>query len=162
MHRHDHIRRRTATLLWTAADAHLEIWTAVAEIWPQTTEQRCWNHRLLNVLNKLPKKRAGRSAGPAPKNGPAADCTWPPVRPHSPRQICQPHELLRAQLTYPEPPDVDDNLPSFPARSAEQPPLTPPSNSAGAVSTILLKSSHCLTGVQPVRRHCRCVLSTNL
>ena len=47
--------RGLAALVLLAADGHLGIWRAVAEIWPQTTEQRCWNHRLLNVLNKLPK-----------------------------------------------------------------------------------------------------------
>ena len=47
--------RGLAAPVLLAADGHLGIWTAVAEIWPQTTEQRCWNHRLLNVLNKLPK-----------------------------------------------------------------------------------------------------------
>ena len=41
-----------------------------------------------------------------------------PPSDHIPRQICQPHELLRAQLTHPEPPDVDDAVPSFPASSA--------------------------------------------
>ena len=41
-----------------------------------------------------------------------------PPSDHIPRQICQAHELLRAQLTHPEPPDVDDDVPSFPARSA--------------------------------------------
>ena len=41
-----------------------------------------------------------------------------PPSDHIPRQICQPHELLRAQLTHPEPPDVDGDVPSFPARSA--------------------------------------------
>jgi putative transposase len=38
------------------ADGHLGIWAALAEIWPETAEQRCWNHRLLNVLDKLPKR----------------------------------------------------------------------------------------------------------
>jgi putative transposase len=38
------------------ADGHLGIWAALAEVWPQTAEQRCWNHRLLNVLDKLPKR----------------------------------------------------------------------------------------------------------
>jgi putative transposase len=28
----------------------------VAEVWPQTREQRCWVHRLANVLDKLPKR----------------------------------------------------------------------------------------------------------
>ena len=36
------------------ADGHLGIWAALAQVWPETAEQRCWNHRLLNVLDKLP------------------------------------------------------------------------------------------------------------
>ena len=47
--------RGLAAPVLLAADGHLGIWTAVAEIWPHTDEQRCWNHRILNVLNKLPK-----------------------------------------------------------------------------------------------------------
>jgi putative transposase len=38
------------------ADGHLGIWAAAAEIWPATREQRCWNHKLLNVLDKLPRR----------------------------------------------------------------------------------------------------------
>src|SRR5581483_2839224 len=37
------------------ADGHLRIWSAVRSIFPTVAEQRCWNHRLLNVLDKLPK-----------------------------------------------------------------------------------------------------------
>ena len=54
-------RGLTAPVL-LAADGHLGIGAGVAEIWPHTAEQRCWNHRILNVLNKLPKSVAGRSA----------------------------------------------------------------------------------------------------
>ena len=32
------------------------IWAALREVWPQTRPQRCWNHRVLNVLDKLPKR----------------------------------------------------------------------------------------------------------
>lgn len=38
------------------ADGHLGIWGALAQVWPEAAEQRCWNHKLLNVLDKLPKK----------------------------------------------------------------------------------------------------------
>jgi len=38
-------------------DGHLGIWGGLAEVYPEAEEQRCWNHRILNVLNKLPKKR---------------------------------------------------------------------------------------------------------
>lgn len=42
--------------LWVA-DGHLGVGAAVAEIWPECEEQRCWNHKMLNVLNQVPKKR---------------------------------------------------------------------------------------------------------
>jgi len=37
-------------------DGALGIWAALREVWPQTRPQRCWNHRTLNVLDKLPKR----------------------------------------------------------------------------------------------------------
>ena len=37
-------------------DGHLGIWAALCHVFPQAEEQRCWNHRILNVLDKLPKK----------------------------------------------------------------------------------------------------------
>jgi putative transposase len=37
-------------------DGALGIWAALREVWPQTRPQRCWNHRVLNVLDKLPKR----------------------------------------------------------------------------------------------------------
>ena len=38
-------------------DGHLGIWGALTAVFPEAKEQRCWNHRLLNVLDKLPFKR---------------------------------------------------------------------------------------------------------
>ena len=38
------------------ADGHLGIWGAVGSVFPTVREQRCWNHRLVNVLDTLPKK----------------------------------------------------------------------------------------------------------
>ncbi len=37
------------------ADGHLGIWGAVGAVFPAVSEQRCWNHRLVNVLDTLPK-----------------------------------------------------------------------------------------------------------
>lgn len=37
-------------------DGALGIWAALREVWPQTRPQRCWNHRIINVLDKLPKR----------------------------------------------------------------------------------------------------------
>jgi transposase-like protein len=39
----------------TVADGHLGIWSALGELHPEGREQRCWNHKLLNVLDALPK-----------------------------------------------------------------------------------------------------------
>lgn len=36
-------------------DGALGFWQACAEIFPDTTTQRCWVHKTMNVLNKLPK-----------------------------------------------------------------------------------------------------------
>ncbi len=37
-------------------DGNLGIWGALSNIYPKALEQRCWNHKVLNVLDKLPKK----------------------------------------------------------------------------------------------------------
>ncbi len=37
-------------------DGHLGIWGALANIYPGVQEQRCWNHRIVNVKDKLPKR----------------------------------------------------------------------------------------------------------
>jgi putative transposase len=38
------------------ADGHLGIWAAAADVWPEVAEQRCRNHRILKVLDKLPRR----------------------------------------------------------------------------------------------------------
>jgi len=38
------------------ADGHLGIWAALAGVLPEVAEQRCWNHKIVNVLDALPKK----------------------------------------------------------------------------------------------------------
>lgn len=38
------------------ADGHLGIWAALRQVWPEPAEQRCWNHKILNVLDQLPQK----------------------------------------------------------------------------------------------------------
>jgi len=42
-------------------DGALGFWAAVRDVWPETREQRCWMHRLANVLDKLPKRLQGRA-----------------------------------------------------------------------------------------------------
>ncbi|QDV09293.1 Transposase, Mutator family [Planctomycetes bacterium Poly30] len=36
-------------------DGALGFWKAVSKIWPATRHQRCWTHKMANILNKLPK-----------------------------------------------------------------------------------------------------------
>lgn len=42
-------------------DGALGFWAALRDVWPETREQRCWVHRLANVLDKLPKRLQGRA-----------------------------------------------------------------------------------------------------
>jgi transposase-like protein len=37
-------------------DGALGFWKAIAQVYPQTREQRCWVHKTANVLDKLPKR----------------------------------------------------------------------------------------------------------
>ena len=32
------------------------IWAAIRNVFPEAMEQRCWKHRILNVLDRIPKK----------------------------------------------------------------------------------------------------------
>ena len=42
-------------------DGHLGIWAGLRNVYPEAREQRCWNHRILNVLDKVPKKRQAQA-----------------------------------------------------------------------------------------------------
>jgi putative transposase len=45
----------------TIADGHLGIWAALAEQQPTAAEQRCWNHRITNVLDVIPKQQQAQA-----------------------------------------------------------------------------------------------------
>lgn len=49
-------RRGMRAPLVATGDGALGFWAAVREVWPETREQRCWVHKLANVLDKLPKR----------------------------------------------------------------------------------------------------------
>ncbi len=38
------------------ADGNTAIWGAVRQVWPEAGEQRCWNHKMRNVLDRLPQR----------------------------------------------------------------------------------------------------------
>ena len=42
--------------LVAVGDGGLGLWAALNEVFPSTAHQRCWNHRVLNVQDKLPKR----------------------------------------------------------------------------------------------------------
>lgn len=51
-------------------DGALGLWAALADVYPTTERQRCWNHRIVNVLDRLPsglapeaRRRLRRIAG---------------------------------------------------------------------------------------------------
>jgi len=48
-------RRGMQAPVLVAGDGALGFWAAVREVFPQTREQRCWFHKIANVLNALPK-----------------------------------------------------------------------------------------------------------
>jgi putative transposase len=42
--------------LVAVGDGALGLWAALREVYPATAHQRCWNHRVLNVQDKLPTR----------------------------------------------------------------------------------------------------------
>src|ERR671915_75615 len=42
-----------------AGDGNLGLWGALRNVYPAAAEQRCWNHKILNVLDRLPKEHRG-------------------------------------------------------------------------------------------------------
>jgi transposase-like protein len=49
-------RRGMRAPMVAVGDSALGFWAAVGAVWPETREQRCWVHRLANVLDKLPTR----------------------------------------------------------------------------------------------------------
>jgi transposase-like protein len=44
-------------------DGALGFWAAVDEVFPETRHQRCWVHKMVNVLNYLPRSLQGKAKG---------------------------------------------------------------------------------------------------
>jgi len=44
-------------------DGALGLWSALDQVFPTTEHQRCWNHRVLNVQSKLPKRLQAEARG---------------------------------------------------------------------------------------------------
>ena len=54
-------RRGLRAPVLAIGDGALGFWAAVRDVWPETAEQRCWVHRIANVLDKLPRRLQPRA-----------------------------------------------------------------------------------------------------
>jgi putative transposase len=54
-------RRGMPAPMLAVGDGALGFWAALREVCPQTQEQRCWVHKIANVLDKLPKRMQPRA-----------------------------------------------------------------------------------------------------
>ena len=43
------------------ADGAMGFWSALRDVYPETAWQRCWVHKMVNVLDKLPQRLQGRA-----------------------------------------------------------------------------------------------------
>ncbi|MGH8615676.1 MAG: transposase [Gammaproteobacteria bacterium] len=50
-------KRGLRTLCLVVGDGNLGLWGALSQVYPEAEEQQCWNHRIINILDKLPEKR---------------------------------------------------------------------------------------------------------
>jgi len=44
-------------------DGNLGLWAALNEVFPEARHQRCWNHKALNIIDKLPKRLQPQARG---------------------------------------------------------------------------------------------------
>src|ERR1700730_5081664 len=46
---------------WVIGDGSLGFWVALEEEYGQVAQQRCWVHKTLNILDKMPKSVQGKA-----------------------------------------------------------------------------------------------------
>jgi transposase-like protein len=54
-------RRGMIAPVLAIGDGNLGFWAALRDVFPETREQRCWKHKIANVLDKLPKRLQPRA-----------------------------------------------------------------------------------------------------
>jgi transposase-like protein len=54
-------RRGMQAPVVAVGDGALGFWAAVRAVWPETREQRDWCHKMVNILDKLPKRLQGKA-----------------------------------------------------------------------------------------------------
>jgi hypothetical protein len=75
-------------------DGALGFWASVREVWPETAEQRCWVHRIPNVLDKLAEEPVAERQAGAPRDAVCRDparvrAEDPPLHRRMPRHVSQ-------------------------------------------------------------------------
>ena len=81
-------RRGMRAPVLAVGDGALGFWAALRDVFPETREQRCWVHKVANVLNALPKSAQPAARGCWPRS--ATPRTAPtPEAPSTP----SPHEF---------------------------------------------------------------------
>lgn len=53
--------RGLAAPLLAIGDGALGLWAGLREVFPATAHQRCWNHKAMNVIDRLPKRLHGET-----------------------------------------------------------------------------------------------------
>ena len=56
-------RRGMPAPVLAVGDGALGFWGALRDVFPETREQHCWVHKIVNVLDKLPKRLQARAKG---------------------------------------------------------------------------------------------------
>jgi len=54
-------RRGMVAPFLAIGDGNLGFWVALRDVYPETKKQRCWKHKIANVLDKLPKRLQARA-----------------------------------------------------------------------------------------------------
>jgi putative transposase len=54
-------RRGMPAPFLAVGDGNLGFWAALRAVYPEAKEQRCWKHKIANVLDKLPKRLQPRA-----------------------------------------------------------------------------------------------------
>jgi putative transposase len=54
-------RRGMAAPILAVGDGNLGLWAAIRDVYPEAREQRCWKHKIANILDKLPKRLQARA-----------------------------------------------------------------------------------------------------
>src|SRR5947209_7172690 len=60
----DCARRGMRAPVLAIGDGALGFWGALREVFPQAKEQRCWFHKIANIVGALPKSAPGGQEGP--------------------------------------------------------------------------------------------------